>query len=143
MKLDLVKSLIAVAISALLAYACYEICDYDRVQWVITIGAFLTLGITSVFSLGITLEQVRSSTMLKTLAWVILIVEIITNGIFVFFDFSVPVYVIINGLILLIFALIYNSIYRTKMKKIQHVYVTTSGAILGCATVFNTSPNNL
>ena len=115
MKLDLVKSLIAVAISALLAYACYEICDYDRVQWVITIGAFLTLGITSVFSLGITLEQVRSSTMLKALAWVILIVELITNGIFVFFDFSVPVYVIINGLILLIFALIYNSICRTKM----------------------------
>ena len=115
MKLDLVKSLIAVAISALLAYACYEICDYDRVQWVITIGAFLTLGITSVFSLGITLEQVRTSTMLKALAWVILIVELITNGIFVFFDFSVPVYVIINGLILLIFALIYNSIYRTKM----------------------------
>lgn len=115
MKLDVVKSLIAVAISALMAYACYEICDYDRVRWVVTIGAFLTSGITSVFSLGITLEQVRSSTMLKALAWVILIVEIITNGIFVFFDFSVPVYVIINGLILLIFALIYNSIYRTKM----------------------------
>ena len=91
------------------------ICDYDRVQWVITIGAFLTLGITSVFSLGVNIEQVRSSTMLKALAWVILIVELITNGIFVFFDFSVPVYVIINGLILLIFALIYNSIYRTKM----------------------------
>lgn len=115
MKLDVVKSLIAVAISALMAYACYEICDYDRVRLVVTIGAFLTLGITSVFSLGITLEQVRSSTMLKVLAWVILIVEIITNGIFVFFDFSIPVYVIINGLILLIFALIYNSIYRTKM----------------------------
>lgn len=115
MKLDVVKSLIAVAISALSAYACYEICDYDRVRWVIAIGAFLTLGITSVFSLGITLEQVRSSTMLKALACIILIVEFITNGIFVFFDFSVPVYVIINGLILLIFALIYNSIYRTKM----------------------------
>lgn len=115
MKLDVVKSLIAVAISALSAYACYEICDYDRVRWVIAIGAFLTLGITSVFSLSITLEQVRSSTMLKALAWIILIVEFITNGIFVFFDFSVPVYVIINGSILLIFALIYNSIYRTKM----------------------------
>ena len=115
MKLDVVNSLIAIAISALMAYACYEICVYDRVRLVVTIGAFLTLGITSVFSLGITLEQVRSSTMLKALAWVIRIVEIITNGIFVFFDFSVPVYVIINGLILLIFALIYNSIYRTKM----------------------------
>ena len=61
MKLDVVKSVIAVAISALLAYACYEICDYDRVRWVVTIGAFLTLGITSVFSLGITLISSRNT----------------------------------------------------------------------------------
>ena len=39
----------------------------------------------------------------------------ISNGVFVFFDFSVPVYIIVNGLILLTFFLIYNSIYSTKM----------------------------
>ena len=115
MKLDVVKSLIAVAISALLAYACYEICDYEHLQWIIAIGSFLTLGVPLILALGIAIHRERSSTMLKALAWVVFLVEFIVNGIFVFYDFTVPVYIIINGLILLIFALIYNSIYRTKM----------------------------
>ena len=52
MKVDLVKSLVAVAFSALLAYACYEICDSERVRWVVTIGALLTIGIPSLLALG-------------------------------------------------------------------------------------------
>ena len=115
MKLDIVKSLIAVAISALLAYACYEICDYERLQWVIAVGSFVSIGIPMMLALGVSSQQERSSVMLKTLSWVLLLIEIVSNGVFSFFDFSIPVYVIVNGLILLIFALTYNSIYRTKM----------------------------
>lgn len=115
MKLDVVKSLIAVAISALLAYACYEICDYDHVQWVIAVGAFVSIGIPMMLAHGVSSQQERSSVMLKTLSWVFLLIEMISNGVFVFFDFSIPVYIIVNVLILLMFVLIYNSIYRTKM----------------------------
>ena len=115
MKVDLVKSLVAVAFSALLAYACYEICDSERVRWVITIGALLTIGVPSLLALGISATLERSSVMLKTLSWLISLVEIVINGIFVFFDFCIPVYVIINGLLLITFVLIYNSIYRAKM----------------------------
>ena len=115
MKLDIVKSLIAVAISALLAYACYEICDCERLQWVIAVGSFVSIGIPMMLALGVSSQQERSSVMLKTLSWVLLLIEIVSNGVFSFFDFSIPVYIIVNGLILLIFALTYNSIYRTKM----------------------------
>ena len=115
MKLDVVKSLIAVAISALLAYACYEICNYEHVRWVITAGAFVTIGTPMMLALGVSSQQERSSAMQKTLSWVFLLIEIVSNGVFVFLDFSIPVYIIINGLILLTFVLIYNSIYRTKM----------------------------
>jgi hypothetical protein len=115
MKLDVVKSLIAVAISALLAYACYEICDYEHIKWLITIGALVTICTPFMLAIGVSSQQERSSVMLKTLSWAFLIIEIVSNGVFAFFDFNVPVYVIINGLILLIFALIYNSIYSTKM----------------------------
>ena len=41
------------------------------------------------------------------------VVEVIANGIFAFFDFSIPVYVLVNGLILIVFALTYMSVYRT------------------------------
>ena len=106
MKLDVVKSLIAVAISALLAYACYEICNYEHVRWVIAAGAFVTIGAPMMFALGVSYQQERSSVMLKTLSWVFLLIESVSNGIFVFFDFSIPVYIIVNGLILLTFVLI-------------------------------------
>ena len=115
MKLDVVKSIIAVAISALLAYACYEICNYEHVQWVIAAGAFVSIGIPMMLALGVSSHQERSSVMLKTLSWIFLLIEMVSNGVFVFFDFSIPVYIIVNGLILLTLLLIYNSIYRTKM----------------------------
>ena len=115
MKLDVVKSIIAVAISALLAYACYEICNYEHVQWVIAAGAFVSIGIPMMLALGVSSHQERSSVMLKTLSWIFLLIEMVSNGVFVFFDFSIPVYIIVNGLILLTLMLIYNSIYRTKM----------------------------
>lgn len=113
MKIDFIKTLIAVGISALLAYACYEICKFESVQWVITVGTFVTIVIPCVLSLGVSSKEERLAVMLKTLSSIILTVEIIANFIFVFFDFSVPVYVIINGLLLLVFALTYNSMYKS------------------------------
>lgn len=115
MKVDIVKLIIALAISALLAYACYEICKFEHVQWLITCGAFITIGIPASLALGISAKEERGSVMLKALAWIVLLIEIVANFIFVFFDFSVPVYVITNGLVLLIFILIYNAMYRTHM----------------------------
>lgn len=115
MKIDLFKSLVAICISALFAYACFEICEYERLRWIIAIGSFLTLGLPLILALGIVSCQERSSTMLKALAWIVLLVELVANGIFVLFEFNIPFYVIVNGLILLVFVLIYNSIYRTKI----------------------------
>ena len=115
MKIDFVKSLIAIAISALLAYAIYEICNYEQVKWVITIGAFVTIVFPMLFAMGISAKQERGAIMLKALSYVFLTCEIILNGIFVLFDFSVPLYIIINGIILLIYVLIYYFICKTHM----------------------------
>ncbi|MBP3353556.1 MAG: hypothetical protein IJ341_00140 [Bacteroidales bacterium] len=115
MKVDLLRTIIAIAIGVILAYACYEICNVDDVKWVITIGSFITLTIPLTLAMGICAEKERSLIMLSIVSWITFIVEIITNSCFVFADFSIPVYIIINGLILLIYLLIYNSIYRAGM----------------------------
>ena len=67
MKVDIVKLIIALAISALLAYACYEICKFEHVQWLITCGAFITIGIPASLALGISAKEERGSVMLKAL----------------------------------------------------------------------------
>ena len=107
MKVDLLRTIIAIAIGVILAYACYEICNVDDVKWVITIGSFITLTIPLTLAMGICAEKERSLIMLSIVSWITFIVEIITNSCFVF--------IIINGLILLIYLLIYNSIYRAGM----------------------------
>ena len=86
MKLDVVKSLIAVAISVLLAYTCYEICNYEHVQRVIAVGSFITIAIPILLALGVSSQSERSSVMLKALSWIFLLIELISNGVFVFFD---------------------------------------------------------
>lgn len=115
MKIDFAKSSIAVAISALLAYACHEICAYERVQWIVAIGAFLTTAAPALLAMGITARKERSATVLSILSGVLLAVEIAMNAAFAFFDFSIPAYVIANGLAMLAFASIYISIYRKRM----------------------------
>lgn len=115
MKIDFIRTIIALCIGALLAYANYVICDYEQVRGVITMGSFVTLSLPLVLAIGISVEHERSSIVLGVLSWVFFAVEAISNGIFVFFDFNLPLYIILNGLLLLVYALIYNTIYRAKM----------------------------
>lgn len=115
MKIDIVKSFFAVVISALLAFTCYEICSHANYKNFIATASFITIGITAVLTFGVSAKQERSSMMLKALSSTTFFIEIATNVIFALFKFSTPAYIIINGLILVVFALIYSSIYKTKM----------------------------
>ena len=115
MKIDIVKSVIAVAIGTLLAYALYEICDIERVRLVICIGGFLVLTTPLLLAIGISAKEERGSIMLKTYSWVVFMIALIINFSFSFFDFSIPAYIIVNGLCIAMYALIYNSIYSKHM----------------------------
>ena len=115
MKIDLIKSLIAIVISTLLAYACYCICKSDSVQWVITVGAGLTIAIPMMFAIGVSAKAERTAVMLHVLSWVVTLIEVLVNGIFLCFNFCTPTYIIVNGLILTLYVLIYISIYRKQM----------------------------
>lgn len=101
--------------SALLAYACYEICDFENRRWVITVGSFMTISIPLLLAIGLFSKDKRSAISLKLLSWVMVFIETVVNFIFVFFEFSTPVYVIVNGIILVLFTLIYHSIYKTHL----------------------------
>ncbi len=112
MKCDILKTIIAVALAALFAYACYSICDYESVRLLLTIGSFVAIGLPLVMALGFTSEDERGSVLLRVTSWVVSIIQIVSNIVFAFFEFSTPWYIILNGMILLIFALIYRGLYK-------------------------------
>ena len=112
MKIDFVKALVAVALSALIAYACYTICDYDSLRWLVTAGAFIAIGVPLFLALGATTSNPRGSVLLSITSWVVALVMIGTNIVFAFCEFSTPAYIITNGIILLVYLLIYRSLYK-------------------------------
>lgn len=112
MKIDFVKALVAVALSALIAYACYSICDYDSLRWTVTVGAFIAIGIPMFLALSTSTNNSRVTVLVSITSWVVALLMIGTNVIFAFCEFSTPWYIILNGIILLIYLLIYRSLYK-------------------------------
>ena len=114
MKIDFVKTIIAVAISCLLAYGFYAICKVDELRWLLTIVSGVAMTITLAFTLGIKPKAERTSVMFTTMSSIFFVVITVMDFIFAFVNFSKPVFVILNGIILLIYALIANRMFKCK-----------------------------
>jgi phosphatidylserine synthase len=115
MKVNYVYGVIAVGICALLSYAVYTISkSMDRN--VLTLCSFVAMIIPLFCAMGLKVEETeRTNINLKVLATVFFVLTLICNMIFAFcISFSMPLYIILNGLLVLIFVLIYYSIYRVK-----------------------------
>lgn len=117
MKIDFIKTLIAIAISALLAYLCYFISNFDNVRVLLTITTGVVFAITLVFTLGVTLNgDSRKAIMVKTTSGVFFTGFLALNLCFAFFNFNKPIFVIVNGILLLLYTLVANVIWKAKTK---------------------------
>lgn len=113
MKVNFIKTAIAISVSALIAYGFYSFHKSDN-NLFLTFGSFVFMLFTLIMSIGISFEQSRSTTNIRVVSGLFFFVGVISNLIFSFLNFSIPSYVIVNGILLLIFALIAYSIYRAK-----------------------------
>lgn len=115
MKADYVKIAIALTISALVAYLCFWICDCERVETLLTAGSCISVTVPLVCSLGFSNpEYPRGSAMMKLTAAIFAVLMIVENILFSFCDFTVAPYIITLGLSLILFLLIYISVYRAR-----------------------------
>ena len=111
MKIKLIPSIIAVAICALIAYGFYSFCRGEN-QILLAIGAcvfsLLTLGTT----MAVCFQNSRTSVNVKVVSGIFFAIAMVSNLIFMFVNFSVPAYVITNGILLLVWLLIAYVIVR-------------------------------
>ncbi|MBE6174244.1 MAG: hypothetical protein E7147_01690 [Rikenellaceae bacterium] len=114
MKVDVVKSLIVVLLVALIAYGLYAVSEYDTVRGWLTGVSAAVLAVTGVLTFGVSFEGERSSVMFKVLSGIMFFVFLFANLIFAFFEFGLPLYIILNGVLFLVYALTAVSIVRTK-----------------------------
>ena len=114
MKIDWVHSIIAVCVAALVAYGFYEWASNEETRTLLGIVSFLLLSLTSVLAFGVKLDESRVSTMFQTLSMVWLVLLFVLNLIFSFCNFSVPLFIILNGIVTLLYAGIAVTVFRAQ-----------------------------
>lgn len=113
MKIEIIKSVIAVSVSLLLAYGFYEFSNSKNVL-LLSVGCFLCIAISLLMTIGIRLELPRTTIMVRSVSGIFLFVFLTNNLIFSFIEFSKPLYIIISGILLLLYFLIIYSIAQAR-----------------------------
>lgn len=113
MKINFVPTLVACALSALIAYGLYSYHQGDN-KLLLSAGSFLFLSISMIMAIGVNFDLPRTTTNIRVISSVFFAIAFICNLIFTFINFSIPSYVIINGILLLVYILIAYSINRAK-----------------------------
>jgi hypothetical protein len=113
MKLNFVQTIIAIALSLLIAYGLYSFHGSEN-KMLLTLGSFMFLAVTLVITIGTSFELPRTTTNVKVVSGIFFTIALVSNLIFTFINFSVPSYVITNGISILVFLLIMYSIIKAK-----------------------------
>lgn len=113
MKIDFVKTIIAIAVSMLIAYGFYSFHHSENSQLLVA-TSFIELLLSGFFVLGLRFEQARTTANVRVVTSIFFIVFLMTNIVFSFFEFSKQTYIIINGLLMLSCILIVYSLLKTK-----------------------------
>ena len=103
--------IIAIAISALISFGFYSM-DIEENKLLITIGGFVFFAVTLACTIGIRFETAGVSTNVRVLSSIFFVVGLLSHVVFSFFSSSIPLYVIVNGILILIYALIVNSLIK-------------------------------
>lgn len=113
MKKKNLQTSIAIIASLLIAYGLYSFHDSEN-KLLLSAGSFLFLSVTLIFAIGITFEQPKTTTNIKVVSGLFFTIALIINIVFAIIDFSIPSFIITNGILLLVFILITYSIYNAK-----------------------------
>lgn len=111
MKIDFIKSIIALGISLLIAYGFYTF-QSNQNKLLISIGSFSLIGITLIMFTGIKFELPRTSRLIQLVSGIFFVVALVSNLVFSSINFIEQLYVIINGIMLLLYVFIAYSILK-------------------------------
>ena len=114
MKVKVVPTIIVFGISALLAYALYNICHTEGKELLLAIGGGLCLSLPLVTCFGVRFEPSRTSANVAVVGVVFFVLMLVSNAIFAYAHFETHSYVIVNGVLLLLFLLITYYVAKAK-----------------------------
>ena len=114
MKINVFPTIIAIALSALLSYGLFAFCHTSSKENILAIGGFVCFAISLIIALAVRFNEKRTSVNTAVLGWVFFIILMVSHIIYAFVQFSTPAYVIVNGIILLVFIGITYAVAKAK-----------------------------
>lgn len=115
MKFDIVKTVIAIAVSALAAYGMYVIntCEHT---WLLPSVAFVEMSLIFISAIAINVPGVRTMVNARIVSWLFLFAVVVMNICFAANACTVPTFIISNGCLVLFFLLIVYSILKAQQR---------------------------
>lgn len=113
MKLNVIPCIIAMAVCAFIVFGMYTWCRMEELRLLVTIVSGISLLLTLGTTLGVSFPSSRTSINIKVTSGFFAGVVLITNIVFCCLScFSQPLYIILNGFLLLIWILVVYGITR-------------------------------
>lgn len=112
MKINPVNALIAVVLSAVMAYALWSL-NGDLKNHV-AVGAFIFFVGTLLPLIGGSFEQARNGINLRVVSGTFFVLGLVLNSVFGIFSFSATTYIVSSALIFLVYVFIANAVFGAK-----------------------------
>lgn len=118
MKPNVFLIFIAVAASVLLSYLVFKISEGSQLQWLYCIGSGITFIINLIPLIGIKLTNSRVNVNFRTLSTLFFVVNLVIQIIFAVCEVRDWIYIIISGLILIIYITVFYNMTRLNNENI-------------------------
>lgn len=113
MRFNFIKTIISLAIGFLISYGFYSV-EVNNNKFLLFLVSFVVISTSLTTMIGVHFERSRTTTNIRVVSIIFFVSALLINLIFSFIQFSVPTYLIINFILLLIFILILYSINNAK-----------------------------
>lgn len=114
MKIKITPTIIAAGISALLAYGLYALCRTEGQELLLAVGGGMAIFIPLASAVGVRFEQTRTSGNIAALGATFTFIMTICCFVYAFVQFTPPAFIIVAGLLILIFIMIVYGITKAK-----------------------------
>ncbi len=113
-KIDITNTAIAFGLSLLIAYGFYSI-ESSSHRLLISAGEFVFSACALVLLLAVDFDLPRTKVNVKILSLIFFILSFLISVLFSIMNFSTTVYVVLNGIVCLLFVLITKSIIEQRL----------------------------
>lgn len=115
MNVNPVNLLAALIVSALLSFGIYSIDNAAPLKMLFTSGSLLFFTSTLSIAIGCNFTSTRAGVNIKIVAMLFFIVAFIFNLFWVIFGFSQTSYIIVGGILFLIYIVVANGVYKAQI----------------------------